>query len=59
MPTLHREFLNLAFWCLCCRWKACGHAIEDDPYPGDLQWYLLGMRDYAAEMRLVVEEMGA
>jgi len=41
---------------MACRWKAMGHAIENDPYQGDLSWYLLGMKDYSDEMRLLCAE---
>lgn len=57
-PGMVTEFLGCAFWYLACRWKAMGHDIESDPYPGDLGWYMLGMRDFGEEMRLIVMEAG-
>lgn len=51
------EFLDLAKWYLSCRWKCMGHVVEDDPYPGSLEWALLGMHDHAHEMRLMIGEI--
>jgi hypothetical protein len=51
------EFLKLAGTYLACRWKAMGHTIEGDLYPGPLQWSLLGMHDYAWEMELILYEI--
>lgn len=53
------EFLNLAKWYLSCRFKAMGHKVTADPYGGSLEWSLLGMLDYAAEMRLLTAEASA
>jgi hypothetical protein len=50
------EYLKLAGTYLACRWKAMGHTIEGDLYPGPLQWSLLGMHDYALEMELILQE---
>ncbi len=33
-----------------------GHVVENDPYPGTLEWSLLGMLDHQHEMRLIVQE---
>lgn len=51
-----REFLKLAGVWLSCRWVVWGNEIEDNPYRGSLEFALLGMLDYAAEMRLLVAE---
>lgn len=41
---------------MACRWCVMGGEIENDPYPGDLSFNLLGMVDYRVEMELVVGE---
>lgn len=52
------EFLLLAGAALTCRFRVYGHIIIDDPYGPKSKWeyYLIGMLDYQAEMRLFVEE---
>lgn len=55
---LQREFLiRLAPIYLACRWRVMGHELVGRSWPKtDLAFDLLGMVDYAAEMRFVVRE---
>jgi hypothetical protein len=57
--NLEGEFLILlgATW-LKCRWIVMGHGVIGET-SGNLAGVLLGMEDYAAEMRLVCEESKA
>ena len=49
-------FLRLAGVYLACRWCAMGNTIPGClEARGGLEWNMLGMRDYQAEMRLTVE----
>ena len=58
--SFEREFLiRLAPVWLACRWKIMGHKLSGWPHKSDLAFDLLGCHDYAAEMRLLVEEMRA
>jgi hypothetical protein len=54
-----REFFSLAGIYLACRWKAMGGSIrrESLAHRGDLGFQLLGMRDHAREMELLIEEV--
>ena len=56
-----REFLSLAGVMLSCRHLVMGHQIEDQPstHDGGLAWHMLGMLDYAGEMKLLCEETRA
>lgn len=52
-----REFLiRLAPVYLACRWKVMGHQLHRWPFPSDLEFDLLGMMDYACEMKLICLE---
>jgi hypothetical protein len=53
-----RDFLiRLAPVWLACRWRIMGHSLSGKWPAGDLAFDLLGMQDYAAEMRLICEEV--
>lgn len=55
MPqSFEREFLiRLAPIWLACRWRVMGHPLAGKEWPKpDLSFDLLGMCDYAAEMRM-------
>jgi len=62
-PSFEREFLiRLAPVWLACRWRAMGHGLVNvgRQWPrSNLAFDLLGCHDYAAEMRLLVEEVRA
>lgn len=52
-----REFLiRLAPVWLACRWKIMGHKLHQWPHGSDLAFDLLGMVDYAQEMRMLCRE---
>ena len=52
-----REFLmRLAATWMLCRWKVMGHAVCGSPTKPDLAFELMGMCDYAWEMRFVCKE---
>ncbi len=52
---MEREFLiRLAPVYLACLWRVMGHGLIGRNWPKpDLEFDLLGMRDYAAEMRII------
>lgn len=54
--SLERQFLKLASTYLACRWKAMGHELIANQHVGELPFYLLGMLDYAYEMKLLLKE---
>lgn len=49
--------MQLAPIWLACRWKVIGHPLHRWPHGSDLAFDLLGMIDYAAEMRLLCKEV--
>jgi hypothetical protein len=52
-----REFIQLAAVYLACRLRAMGGDVTGlEPRKGPLHFSLLGMRDYAHEMRLLIQE---
>ncbi len=53
---LEIAFLKLAGVYLTCRWKAMGNSVINDQHVGELPFYLLGMLDYAYEMKLALSE---
>jgi hypothetical protein len=53
---LSNEFLKLAGVYLACRWKVMGNRIPK-VYQGTFKWSLLGMLDYEAEMKLVINDI--
>lgn len=57
-PGPERAYLKAAGLYLCCRWQAMGGGIRGCPWykPGSLPEACLGMRDWAAEMRLIIGE---
>jgi len=57
--NLEQEFLiQLAPIWLACRFRVMGHQLSGRNWPkSDLAFDLLGCCDYAAEMKLVCEEM--
>jgi hypothetical protein len=56
-PELEREFFRLAAVYLGCRLRAMGGDVLGlEPRKGDLAFSLLGMRDYAVEMKMLIEE---
>ena len=59
MPGFERNFLHrLAPIWLACRWRVMGHGLTGRGWPPlDLRNDLLGMCDYAAEMRLECKEI--
>ena len=56
--SFEREFLiRLAPVYLACRWRVMGHRLIGRNWPKpDLAFDLLGMVDYATEMRLICRE---
>ena len=57
MKAFEHEFLiRLAPIWLACRWKVMGHELENWPYESDLAYDLLGMVDYANEMKELCKE---
>lgn len=55
---VEREFFHLAGIYLAARWRAMGGTIDDPRLPtdnGDLAFELLGMHDYAQEMKLLLQ----
>lgn len=56
--SLPQQFLSAATWYLACRLRVMGGDVLGCDIPrGDLGWSLLGMVDWQAEMRMIVEEM--
>ncbi len=58
-----REFermflIRLAPVWFACRWKIMGHPLQGWIYASDLAFDLMGMVDYAAEMKLLCQEQG-
>ena len=49
--------IRLAPVWLACRWRIMGHSLIGKWPAQDLAFDLLGMQDYAAEMRLICEEV--
>jgi len=57
MKSFEHEFLiRLAPVWLACRWKVMGNRLHGWKYESDLGFDLLGMHDYAAEMKLLCRE---
>lgn len=57
MREFEREFLiRLAPIYLACRWKVMGHGLFNWPHESDLEFDLLGMHDYAGEMKMLCRE---
>ncbi len=42
---------------LKCRWKAMGYQVIGDTIGGDLHMHLLGMVDYAYELKLAIDDI--
>jgi len=61
LKKFENEFLiSLAPIWMACKWRLMGHRLHNWPVaPPDLQYDLLGMLDYAAEMRLLCAEVQA
>jgi hypothetical protein len=58
MRIFEREFLiRLAPVYLACRWKVMGHRLHRWPHGSDLLFDLMGMSDYAYEMKLLCAEI--
>jgi hypothetical protein len=59
-PDFERAFLSLAATMLGARLQVMGGEIDyqDSPrsHDGDLRFHLLGMTDYAGEMKLMCQE---
>ena len=58
MKRFEQEFLiRLAPVWLACRWKIMGRPLHRWPHKSDLVFDLLGLIDYANEMRLLCQEV--
>jgi hypothetical protein len=55
--TFERRFLHHAAWMLGCNLRVMGGDVLGCDIPkGSLEWSLLGLQDYCAEMRLICQE---
>lgn len=52
----HELLIQLAPIYLACRWKVMGHQLRGWHCKSDLEFDLIGMMDYACEMRLLCED---